>query len=198
MAVTTAVSSSGFEGNEQAPTAPVDRHGIFAALGDTLIPSDPGDPGYKSLEAYRITEEVMKGLGAIRDEDLDLFNRACGEFFDGRTWLQLTEPMRADYLRMIIDGGRFADKARLRVLQRVYRQTRTRVFDLYYRNFPENVIPRDGSGAPILRSGDRHQITNPNTKRLKTGWDVTGFRGQMTWEEEEAARARNRRLRLSR
>ncbi len=173
---------------------PVDRHAIFAALGDTLIPSDPGDPGYKTLEQYKITEEVMKGLTAIKDDDLDAFNNNCSGFFDGRRFLQLTEPQRADYLRMIIDGGRFTDKAQLRVLQRVYRQTRSRVFDVFYRNYPENVIARDGTGAPVLRPGDKHQITNPNTKRVKTGWDVTGFKGPMTWEEEEAARAKYRRL----
>lgn len=182
--------------DESAATAQIDRRAIFAALGDTLIPTDPGDPGYRSLEPYKITEEVMKGLGAIRDADLEAFNSASGEFFSGRTFLQLTELQRADYLRLIIDGSRFADKARLRTLQRIYRQTRTRVFDVYYRNYPENVIARDADGVPILRPGDRHQITNPNTRRLRTGWDVTGFRGQMTWEEEEAARARNRRLGL--
>jgi hypothetical protein len=181
---------------ESAANVQVDRRAIFAALGDTLIPTDPGDPGYRSLEPYKITEEVMKGLSAIRDADLETFNSASGEFFSGRMFLQLTESQRADYLRLIIDGSRFADKAHLRTLQRIYRQTRTRVFDVYYRNYPENVIARDADGVPILRPGDRHQITNPNTGRLRTGWDVTGFRGQMTWEEEEAARARNRRLGL--
>ncbi|MBX3279331.1 MAG: twin-arginine translocation signal domain-containing protein [Acidobacteria bacterium] len=181
---------------ESAASVQVDRRAIFAALGDVLIPTDPGDPGYRSLEPYKITEEVMKGLSAIRDADLDAFNSASGDFFDGRVFLQLTESQRADYLRLIIDGSQFADKARLRTLQRIYRQTRTRVFDVYYRNYPENVIARDAGGVPILKPGDRHQITNPNTRRLRTGWDVTGFRGQMTWEEEVAARARNRRLGL--
>lgn len=194
MAITTAVSSAGFAGREPAPTAPVDRHALFAALGDTLIPTDPGDPGYKSLEPYKITDEVMKGLSAIRDDDLNSFNQGCGAFFDGRNFLQLAEAQRAEYLRLLIDGSRFSDKAQLRILQRVYRQTRTRVFDLYYRNYPENVIPRDQSSAPILKPGDKHQITNPNTKKIKTGWDITGFKGQMTWEEEEAARAKYRKL----
>ncbi len=48
----------------------LDRGAVFAALGDTLIPTDPGDPGYRSLEPYKITEEVMRGLAAVRDADL--------------------------------------------------------------------------------------------------------------------------------
>ena len=194
IAVAAIVPTAGFAGTEPVPAATVDRQAIFAAIGDTLIPADPDDPGYKSLEPYKITEEVMKGLAAIKDDDLDLFNRSCGAFFDGRQFLQLTEAERADYLRLIIDGSRFSDKTQLRVLQRVYRQTRTRVFDLFYRNFPENVIARDQNGAPVLRPGDKHQITNPNTKKVKTGWDIAGFKGQMTWEEEETARAKYKKL----
>jgi len=44
-----------------------DRALIFAKLGDTLIPSSPGDPGYKTLEPYNITAEIMKGVGSIPD-----------------------------------------------------------------------------------------------------------------------------------
>ena len=36
-----------------------DRALIFSKLGDTLIPSSPGDPGYKTLEPYNITAEIM-------------------------------------------------------------------------------------------------------------------------------------------
>jgi hypothetical protein len=164
-------------------------HAILAALGDTLIPTDPGDPGYKSLEKYRITEEVMKGLTALPDSDLETFNTGCGLFFAGRSFLQLTESQRTDYVRFVIDGSRFTDKAQLRTLQRVYRQTRTRVFTVFYQNYPENVIPRDQNGTPILRPGDKHQITNPNTNAVVTGWDLAGFGGALTWEQEEKRRA---------
>jgi hypothetical protein len=194
VALTAAAPSLGFGGGEQE-SASLDRHAIFAALGDTLIPTDPGDPGYKSLERYKITEEVMKGLNTIPDADLEAFNGGSAAFFAGRDFLHLTESQRADYLRLIIDGSKFDDKARLRTLQRVYRQTRTRVFTVFYQNYPENIIPRDQSGVPILKPGDRHQITNPNTRQIVTGWDVSGFKGPMTWEEEESRRVINRRLR---
>ncbi|HXG68264.1 MAG TPA: hypothetical protein VNO70_24425 [Blastocatellia bacterium] len=179
------------------PSARVDRHAIFAALGDTLIPTDPGDPGYRSLERYRITEEVMKGMTALPDDDLEAFNKGSALFFAGRDFLQLTESQRVDYLRQILDGSKFADKAHLRTLHRVYRQTRARVFTVFYQNYPENVIPRDQNGVPILKPGDEHQITNPNTKKIVTGWDVAGFKGPLTWEEEEQRRALFKKIRQS-
>ncbi|HKZ80518.1 MAG TPA: twin-arginine translocation signal domain-containing protein [Pyrinomonadaceae bacterium] len=169
------------------------RHAIFAALGDTLIPTDPGDPGYRSLERYKITEEVMKGLGATNDADVEALNQGSRAFFDGRDFLHLTEPQRAVYLRLIIDGSKFTDKTQLSTLQNVYEQTRSRVFTVFYQNYPENIIPRDGEGAPIVKAGDKHQITNPNTKQLVTGWDIAGFKGPLTWEEEEERRAKFRR-----
>ncbi len=48
-------------GRDQHPAGPgqaattVDRSAVIAALGDTIIPSDPGDPGYRTLEPYNIT-----------------------------------------------------------------------------------------------------------------------------------------------
>ena len=170
------------------------RHAIFAALGDTLIPTDPGDPGYRSLERYNITAEVMKGLTEIADDNIESFNKGSAAFFDGRDFLQLTESQRAAYLRLIIDGTKFTNKAELKNLQGVYEQTRSRVFTVFYQNYPENVIPRDQQGAPILKRGDKHQITNPNTKEIVTGWDIAGFKGPLTWEEEEERRAKFKKI----
>ena len=51
----------------QSPAPAVDRATVVAALGDTLIPSDPGDPGYKTLEPFNITAEVLKGM-PVTDE----------------------------------------------------------------------------------------------------------------------------------
>ena len=45
VALTAAAPSLGFGRSEQE-FATLDRHAIFAALGDALIPTDPGDPGY--------------------------------------------------------------------------------------------------------------------------------------------------------
>jgi hypothetical protein len=193
IAVTAITPSLVAEAKEQAAAASLDRHAVFAALGDALIPTDPGDPGYRSLEKYRITEEVMKQL-PISDADLTAFAQGSAAFFAGRTFLQLTEAQRGQYLQLIIDGSRFTDQAQLRTLQRVYRLTRSRVLTVFYRNYPEDVIPRDKDGMPILKRGDRHQITNPNTEKVVTGWDIAGFKGPLTWEEEEQRRARFRKL----
>ncbi|CAN5774484.1 hypothetical protein BH18ACI4_BH18ACI4_00510 [soil metagenome] len=193
-AVTLAAPNLALGESENQRALRMERHSIFAALGDTLIPTDPGDPGYLSLEPYKITEEVMKGLTGIKDADLEALNKGSAGFFDGREFLELTETQRADYLRLIIDGSNFTNKAQLKGLQSVYEQTRTRVFTVFYQNYPENVIPRDQHGIPILKPGDKHQITNPNTKNLVTGFDIAGFKGPLTWEEEEERRAKFRKI----
>jgi hypothetical protein len=167
---------------------PANRHAVIAALGDALIPSDPGDPGYKDLEAYNITEEVLKGLSGVSDADLELFNESTKEKFGGKTFEDLAEAQRAEYLRQISDGGAVTDAKELKVLRKVYRNTRRQVFLLYYSNFPEHQWPRDKDGVPILKPGDLHQITNPNTKQLITAWDQIGFAGPLTWEQEEQHR----------
>ncbi|MEE2822964.1 MAG: twin-arginine translocation signal domain-containing protein [Acidobacteriota bacterium] len=166
----------------------VDRTALIAALGDTIIPSDPGDPGYRTLESYNITAEVMKGLTGLSDDDLTLFNNETSSFFSGKTFLDLSESERADYLNLIIDGDQIADGQLRGRLQSVYRLTRLRVLVVYYQNYPEHRIPRDANDVPILPPGDTHQITNPNTDRVVTGWDIAGFRGPLTWEEEERRR----------
>jgi len=60
---------------------------------------------------------------------------------------------------------------------------------VFYSNFPEGKIARDANGIPISKPGELHQITNPNTPDLVTGWDIAGYRGPLTWEQEEKQRA---------
>jgi hypothetical protein len=194
IAITALAPALSFGRSDAPQAAQIDRHAVFAALGDTLIPTDPGDPGYKSLETYKITEEVMKKLDGVSDGDLEAFNKGSAAFFGDRSFLQLTPSQRADYLQLIIDGSKFTDKTNLRALQRVYRQTRTRVFTVFYQNYPENVIPRDQNGIPILKAGDKHQISNPNTREIVTGWDIAGFKGPLSWEEEEERRAKFKKI----
>lgn len=166
----------------------VDRHAVVAALGDALIPSDPDDPGYKDLEPYKITEEVLKALPGVSDADLELLNEKSKPRFGGKSFLELSGPEREQYLRQIVDGSAVADAKELETLRRVFRNTRRRVFTLYYSNFPEHQWPKDRNGMAILKPGDQHQITNPNTKELVTAWDQIGFVGALTWEEEERRR----------
>ncbi len=188
-ATATAVALSSIEASQARPAAlDLDRTAVVAAIGDTLIPSDPGDPGYESLEPYNITAEVLKEL-QVSDEELVLFDGQAGELFSGRTFLQLKESERASYFDAVFSGDQFDDQGTGEKLQQTLRRIRQRVFQVYYKNYPEHVLPRDGKGVPVLPPGDTHQITNPNTKGLVTGWDASGFMGPLTWEEEQRRRA---------
>ena len=165
-----------------------DRALVISKLGDTLIPSSPGDPGYRTLEPYNITAEILKGVEPISDENLVLFNNESAAQFGGKTFVELSEAERADYLQMIVDGINIGDSQVLEKLQSVYRLARIRVFSVFYENYPQHIILRDEEGVPILPPGDEHQIMNPNQPGLVTGWDIAGWRGPMTWEEEEERR----------
>lgn len=188
------VATPALAAQSPATAATVDRHTLIAALGETLIPDEPNDPGYRSLEAYNITAEVMRGLTALRDDDVALFNRSAAPLFGGKTFVDLDEAQRAEYLRLLLDGSRFDDKQLLGKLQSLYRLTRLRVMVIYYQNYPEHRLPRDKNDAPLLAAGDLHQITNPNTPRLYTGWDRAAYHGPLTWEEEERRRNYFKRL----
>ena len=169
------------------------RHDVTAALGDLFIPSAAGDPGYKDLEPHGITDYVLKNL-RVADSMVEEFNNASKPFFQGKTFLELDWKQRAQYLETIIDGSKISD-AKLRTqLQALYRASRARILTVYYQNYPEHEAKRNARGEPILRPGDYHQITNPNTKQIVTGWDVAGFKGPMEWEEEEQRRAMMKKM----
>ena len=165
-----------------------DRALVISKLGDTLIPSSPGDPGYRTLEPYNITAEILKGVDSISDENLVLFNDESAAHFDGKTFVELSEAKRVDFLTMIVEGINITDSQVLEKLQSVYRLVRIRVFMVFYENYPQHIIMRDEDGVPILPPGDEHQIMNPNRPDLVTGWDIAGWRGPMTWKEEEERR----------
>jgi hypothetical protein len=165
----------------------VDRHAVLFAVGDTLIPSAPGDPGYRDLEWYGITNEVDRRLEGVTDDDLAFFNQASLSRF-GKMFAQLSEAQRADYLNAIIQSDGFEDKKVQERLNGIYASVREMVFLVYYQNFPQHHWPLDARRVPLLKSGDEHQITNPNTPEMVTGWDQAGYAGPLTWEEEERRR----------
>ena len=171
-----------------------DRLQVLAALGDTLIPSAPEKTGFRSLEPHGITAETNKGLRALEDELFDEFNQAAGVFFQDRSFLELGEQERAQFLRKVIDGEEFADKTLHRRVRRLYRLARIAVFRVFYSNFPDHKILRNTRGVPVLKPGDLHQITVPDTPDLTTGWDIAGYRGPLTWEQEEQKRAEMGRI----
>ena len=192
----------------------VDRKHLIEALAETLIPTADGYPGYQHLEQYGITDEVLKGLPMLSQQDLNVFNAAAGEVYSGKTFLDLDWERRTEFLHLIVatfpadtyndpepakasTAGLTSqvDHTAVATLQKVFRFTRNRVLVTFYRNFPEDHIPRDKNGLPSLPAEELHQIINPNTKQLVTGWDVAGFPGPLSWEEEEARRAKWMKIR---
>lgn len=191
----------------------VDRKRLIEALAETLIPTADGYPGYQHLEVHGITDEVLKGLQMLTPQDLNVFNAAAGELYSGTSFLDLNPEQRAEYLHLIVasfPAGTYNDpeptkssadltshveQSALSTLQKVFRFTRNRVLITFYRNFPEDRIARDKNGLPVLPPGDLHQIIDPNTKQLVTGWDVANFPGPLSWEEEEARRAKWMKIR---
>lgn len=167
---------------------------ILFAIGDTLIPSAPGDPGYRELEWHGISDEVDRRLEDVTEEDLDLFNKSCVGLLQKR-FTELTESKRAEYFNLILKGGSFKDDKLQEKLRTVYDLTREAIFTVYYQNFPQNRWPQDSSGVPLLRPDDTHQITNPNAPGLFTGWDRAGYAGPLTWEEEERRRSYFKKIR---
>ena len=170
----------------------IERLAVVSAMGDALIPSAPGDPGYKDLEAHGISQEVLKGLQGLSDDLLASLNQSSQDLFDGKKMVDLDEKERERYLKAIIGGKSFVDKGTLFKLQTTYKMLRLRILTVYYQNFPENVVPKDSRGVPITK--DPHQISNPNTEKLVTGWDVANYPGPVTWEEEERLRARMKNI----
>jgi hypothetical protein len=165
----------------------VNRRAILFAIGDTLIPSAPGDPGYKDLERYGITEEINRRLEEFPDADLELLNRSSAGSF-GSSFTQLPPDRRADYFNRILQASGFNDDTLQKKLKEVYSHVREIVFTVYYQNFPEDRWPSDANSVPLGGPDPDHQITNPSTPGIVTGWDQAGYPGPLTWVEEERRR----------
>src|SRR5215813_12905318 len=115
----------------------VNRQAILFAIGDTLIPSAPGDPGYRDLEYHGITDEINRRLEEFPDADLDTFNKSSAEQL-GNVFVLLQEAQRADYFNKIIAGGAVKEEARQTKLKETYAHIREIVFTVYYQNFPQD------------------------------------------------------------
>ena len=192
--------------SEEVPK--VELKELIAAFGDTLIPSAPGYPGYRRLEEHGLTEEVIQGLQGIDLKEFAVMNAATQDFFNGRLFVDLNEQQRTRFLQMVADSfpaGAFGAPAvslaagsltdslsfdTIETFQKLFRLVRIRVLTIFYQNFPENKIKRDANRIPVLPPDDQHQILNPNTSALVTGWDVANFPGPLSWAEEEERRVR--------
>jgi hypothetical protein len=128
-------------------------------------------------------QAVSNTLVSLDDSPLERFNQSPAPLFQGRTFVELDQDERVDFLNREI-----AEESGDPAVKRVYKLVRIAVLNVFYSNFPEHKVARDADGIPILKPGDRHQITNPNTDQLVTGWDVAGYRGPLSWEQEEQMR----------
>lgn len=190
-----------------AGNAALDKQ-IVSALGSTFVPSKPADPGYKELEVHGITDYVMRRAeegerggpdqretGVVRRDsavswldhgELAALNDTAKQFYGGKTFVELDEAQRAQYLALIVNGQKISDAKDRARLQATFQGARRRILDAYYSNYPQNKPKRDAQGLPVV---DAHQISNPNTKAIFTGWDMVGFDGPFPWEKEEQLRA---------
>ena len=182
-------SPSALQAVAQATADPNEQ--VVAALGALFVPSASGDPGYRDLERYGITAYVMQKLPADGSEP---FNSAAKQFFDGKSFLDLDEKQREQYLELIVDAKRITDEKLRLSLQIFYRAARARILSVYYKNFPEHEVNWNDQREMILKPGDQHQISDPNTTKLVTGWDVASYTGPMDWAEEEQRRNRMKKL----
>ena len=158
------------------------QQNIVAALGDLFVPSAPGDPGYKELEKYGITDYVLKNL-PLEESLFKTFNETAKQFFEGKSFLELDDKQKEQYLGHILDAQKITDATARTQLLSFYRIARTQLLNVYYKNYPEHEVKHNPDGTIIFKPGDLHQITNPNTKEIVTGWDNAGYRGPMDWEE---------------
>ena len=148
-----------------------------------MFPSKSFSHGFVDLEPHGIVQAVSNTLVSLDDSPLERFNQSPAPLFQGRTFVELDQDERVDFLNREI-----AEESGDPAVKRVYKLVRIAVLNVFYSNFPEHKVARDADGIPILKPGDRHQITNPNTDQLVTGWDVAGYRGPLSWEQEEQMR----------
>jgi hypothetical protein len=166
---------------------PVD---IVAALGDVVIPTDgPEYPGYRRLEAHGISNRVLNQLrfvDHVSPADLALFNESTAKV-TGRSFLESDAAGRASYLDTL-----FADPSADPAVQKVLKLARERILTMFYRNFPYDSIERDDHDVPIPNKP--HEIFDFKKGDLVTGWDIAGYRGPLSWEEEEQRRSRFQKI----
>ena len=144
-AILAGASSGVISAASAAPMEPQKQ--VVSALGALYIPSASGDPGYKELEAHGITEYVLQEFPTA---EIDGFNTAAQQFFEGKSFLDLDEKQREQYLGQIADGKTISDAELRTKLQAFYRAARTRILKVYYGNYPAHEVKRNTEGEAVL------------------------------------------------
>jgi hypothetical protein len=174
--------------SQEAAAPPVAPRAVIAALGDTLIPTEePAYPGYRRLESRGISEHVwniLRRVERVTAADVQAFNNGPQPTL-AKTFLELDAAQRNAYLETIAGSPDTVAPS----VRKVFELGRKQVFTAFYRNFPFHTVDRDGDGVPIPTDA-AHQIVHLGNGADQTGWDVAGFRGSLSWTEEEERRAR--------
>jgi len=193
---TVLISAEALAAAPQSTPAPQPRD-IVAALGDVIIPTEGAEyPGYGRLEAQGISARVLNQLrfiDRVTPADLTLFNQSAIQY-TGKSFVESDAAGRASYLEALLGDGADAklDAAVFQPVQRVLRLGRDRILTVFYRNFPYDTIDRDANGVPIPNKP--HEIFDLKKSSLVTGWDIAGYRGPLTWDEEQQRRDRFKKI----
>jgi hypothetical protein len=157
-----------------------------------LIPTaEPDYPGYRRLEAQKISEQVwnnLRRLERVTAADMQSFNSAA-RAISGKTFLELDAEGRSSYFETIARQPEKLDQGVAAAVTKVFTSARRQVFTVFYRNFPFHAVDRDAAGVPIPSDAE-HQIINAKKGNQPTGWDIANFGGPLSWKEEEERRAR--------
>jgi hypothetical protein len=194
--LSTTLAADALAAPQTAPAAPAPRD-IVAALGDAIIPTDgPDYPGYARLEPQGISARVLSQLRFIdhvTPTDLAVFNQAAVSI-GGKTFLESDAAGRASWLEAVLapPPDLKLDAASLASAQKVLKTARERILTVFYRNFPYDTVDRDENGFPIPNKP--HEIFDLKKGNLVTGWDIAGYRGPLSWEEEEERRERFKKI----
>ena len=196
--LTTTVSAQTLAAAPQTATAPKPLD-VVAALGDVIIPTDGTMyPGYKRLEANGISTRVLdqlRRLDRVTPADLALLNESARSF-TGKTLLESDERGRVSYIETLFLPAESVqstlDAATIKSLQRILKLSRDRILTVFYRNFPNDSVDRDENGVPIPNKP--HEIFDLKTINVVTGWDIAGYHGPLSWEEEEERRDRLKKI----
>src|ERR1035437_6585419 len=196
--LTTTVSAQTLAAAPQTGTAPKPLD-VVAALGDVIIPTDGAMyPGYKRLEANGISARVLdqlRHLDRVTPADLSLLNDSARSF-PGKTLLDSDERGRVSYIETLFMPAESVqstlDAGTIKSLQRILKLARDRILTVFYRNFPNDAVDRDENGVPIPNKP--HEIFDLRKVNLVTGWDIAGYRGPLSWEEEEERRDRFKKI----
>ena len=106
-------------------------------------------------------------------EGLEAFNSGAQQFFDGKSFLQLDETQRGDYLKLIYEGSKLTEPDQKKALQGFYRLA----------DFASGRYPPDHQSERVERQEPRHGMGCWRFQRT----DVLGRGGEAAGDRHGSA-----------